>query len=45
MKSIWDESCEFDKREELKGDIKTDILNYWSRNNGNTNRIFLKAKW
>lgn len=26
MKSIWDESCEFDKREELKGDIKTDIL-------------------
>ena len=26
MKSIWDESCEFDKREELKGDIKTDVL-------------------
>ena len=26
MKSIWDESCKFDKREELKGDIKTDIL-------------------
>ena len=26
MKSIWDESCKFDKREELKGDIKTDVL-------------------
>ena len=26
MKSIWDESCKFNKREELKGDIKTDIL-------------------
>ena len=26
MKSIWDESCKLDKREELKGDIKTDIL-------------------
>lgn len=26
MKSIWNESCKFDKREELKGDIKTDIL-------------------
>ena len=26
MKSIWEENCKFDKREELKGDIKTDIL-------------------
>ena len=26
MKSIWNESCKFDKREELKGDIKTDVL-------------------
>ncbi|MEN8076109.1 FAD-dependent oxidoreductase [Clostridioides difficile] len=26
MKSIWSESCKFDKREELNGDIKTDIL-------------------
>lgn len=26
MKSIWSESCKFDKREELKGDIKTDVL-------------------
>lgn len=26
MKSIWDESCKFDKRQELKGDIKTDVL-------------------
>ena len=26
MKSIWIESCKFDKREELKGDIKTDIV-------------------
>lgn len=26
MKSIWSESCKFDKREELKGDIETDIL-------------------
>lgn len=26
MKSVWSESCEFDKREELKGDIETDIL-------------------
>ena len=26
MKSIWEENCKFDKREELKGNIKTDIL-------------------
>ncbi|ATD54349.1 FAD-dependent oxidoreductase [Clostridium chauvoei] len=26
MKSIWSESCNFEKREALKGDIKTDIL-------------------
>ena len=26
MKSIWSESCKLDKREELKGDIETDIL-------------------
>ena len=26
MKSIWEENCKFDKREDLKGNIKTDIL-------------------
>ena len=26
MKSIWEENCNFDKREALKGNIKTDIL-------------------
>ena len=26
MKSIWNESYKFDKREELNGDIKVDVL-------------------
>ena len=26
MKSVWSESCNFDKREELKSNIKTEVL-------------------
>ena len=26
MKSVWSESCNFGKREELNGDIKVDVL-------------------
>lgn len=26
MKSVWSESCKFDKRQELKGNIETDVL-------------------
>lgn len=26
MKSIWSENCKFNRRDELNGDVKTDIL-------------------
>ena len=26
MKSVWSESCKFDKRQSLESDIETDIL-------------------
>ena len=41
MKSIWSENCKFNRRDELNGDVKTDILIIGAGIAG----IFVEEKW